>query len=427
MHHVVAEPDLADEPDGLGAAVEHGLGADVDDHPAHLGGAQAATQPVGRLEDHHLRLGQLASQPVRGRESRDAATDDGDPERGPDWVVGLLRTGHADRVAQPREPIPRRLRHTRMSTSLRAALAVPVLLLLTVLAAGCGLTGGSTGGSAADRGGSSATEDTGDARKAPDAGAVDSPGAPRRAAGGGDTAAQKATDVTPMARAVISTGQISLRAKSLADARAAVLRLVASWRGSVADEQTHTDDRGRIASSTLTLRVPTAGFAEAMRALEGVGKVEEQSRTSEDVTTQVIDNDARVRAAERSIRQIEALLSRARKLGDLISIESELSRRQADLDSLKSQQAWLEDQTSLSTITVQLSRAGTGPVDHERERGFLAGLDAGWDALRGGTVAVLTALGAVLPFAVLLALVGVPGWLVVRRRVSAGSAPARSA
>ena len=41
-------------------------------------------------------------------------------------------------------------------------------------------------------------------------------------------------------------------------------------------------------------------FAEAMDALAELGKVEQQSRKSEDVTTQVIDNDARVRAQRSS-------------------------------------------------------------------------------------------------------------------------------
>ena len=102
-----------------------------------------------------------------------------------------------------------------------------------------------------------------------------------------------------------------------------------------------------------------------MDALARIGKVEHQSRKSEDVTTQVLDNDARVRAAERAIRQIEVLLGRADALRDIIAIESDLARRQADLDSLKSQQAWLEDQTSLSTINVQLSAAR---VRHPRTR-----------------------------------------------------------
>ena len=109
-----------------------------------------------------------------------------------------------------------------------------------------------------------------------------------------------------------------------------------------------------------------------MDAFGSLGDVEQRSQKSEDVTTKVIDNDARVRAGERSIRQIEALLSRAEKLGDIIAIETDLARRQADLDSLKQQQAWLEDQTSLSTINVYLSRPWpTRPADEAK--GFLAG------------------------------------------------------
>ena len=229
----------------------------------------------------------------------------------------------------------------------------------------------------------------------------------------------------PLNRDVISTGQISVSAESISKARAEVIRLVASYNGSIADEQTDSDQRGRAHDSTLTLRVPTSSFVEAMDALARIGKVEHQSRKSEDVTTQVLDNEARVRAAERAIRQIEVLLGRANALRDIIAIESDLARRQADLDSLKSQQAWLEDQTSLSTINVQLSRPGEAPEDEAR--GFLAGLGNGWDALKTSSVVLLTVVGAVLPFAVLLALIGVPVWMVLRRRVSAGSAPAQSA
>ncbi len=215
---------------------------------------------------------------------------------------------------------------------------------------------------------------------------------------------------------MISTGQVTVHTKEMTKARAEVIRLVDSWGGTVADEQTTSDDHGRMASSTMTLRVPSHRFDEAMTAFGTLGEVEQQSRKSEDVTTQVIDNDARVRAAERSIRQIESLLSRAEKLGDIIAIESDLARRQADLDSLKSQQAWLDDQTSLSTITLYLS----GPARHvatRRGQGLpgrarrTAGTPCG-----ATTVVLLTVLGAVLPFAVLVSLLGVPVWLVVRRR-----------
>jgi hypothetical protein len=242
-------------------------------------------------------------------------------------------------------------------------------------------------------------------------------------------AAAGTSPIAPMSRAVVSTGEVALHPESMSRARAEVLRLVASWGGTVAEEQTSSDRGGVIVESTMTVRVPAPRFDEAMDAFARLGKVEHQSRSSEDVTTAVIDNDARVRAAERSIRQIEGLLSRAEKLGDIIAIESDLARRQADLDSLKSQQAYLSDQTSLSTVNVHLNRVGGARTEPKEAQGFLAGLDDGWSAMKDATVVLLTVVGALLPFTLLLLVLGVPLWLAVRRRggVSGASAPARSA
>jgi hypothetical protein len=301
-----------------------------------------------------------------------------------------------------------------MSTKSRAALATPVLLLVMLFMAGCaGLVGGDSSGQ--DQMASS------DA----DSESVDESGGSTSQSGDSPGAAKQSLTTGPLNRDVISTGQITVSAESISRARAEVMELVSSYNGTIADEQTDSDRQGRAMESTLTLRVPTSSFAEAMNGLARIGKVEHQTRKSEDVTTKVLDNEARVRAAERAIRQIEVLLGRANALRDIIAIESDLARRQADLDSLKSQEAWLEDQTSLSTINVHLSRPGAAP--EEEARGFLAGLGDGWDAMRTTTVVLLTVVGAVLPFAVLLALVGVPVWMVLRRRVNAGSAPAQSA
>ncbi len=286
----------------------------------------------------------------------------------------------------------------------RVAILLLAPLLLILGACGIGSNADSAGAaepasSSSDSGGS----DTG-------LGAVQD-----REAGTDKVSADRQASVSVISRAVISTGEISLHGTSVGKLRSEVLRLVAGWNGTIADEQTDTDRRGVPRDSSLTLRVPSATFAEAMSALAGLGTLEHQSRKSEDVTTQVIDNDARVRAAERSIRQIELLLSRATKIGDIISIESNLARRQADLDSLKSQQAYLADQTSMSTIHVYLSRTDEG-ADERDARGFLAGLKDGWSALGSAALTLATVLGAALPFGAALALVGVPLWVAVRRR-----------
>ena len=231
----------------------------------------------------------------------------------------------------------------------------------------------------------------------------------------GVRAGRRVTGPAAQARAIIATGEVSLRTDDVAGARDDVLSLATRRGGEVADERSESDEDGDMEASTLTLRVPSEDFADAMEELEGIGELIATHSRTEDVTTQVIDTGVRVRAQERSIRRIQVLLDRARTIRDIVRIESELTRRQAALDSLRARQSYLADQTSLATIRVDIQRSDA-PVA-EDDTGFLAGLAAGWSGLRSTTVALATALGAVLPFAGVALLLGWPAWLLLRRLV----------
>ncbi|HET8561145.1 MAG TPA: DUF4349 domain-containing protein [Marmoricola sp.] len=218
-----------------------------------------------------------------------------------------------------------------------------------------------------------------------------------------------------MQRAVISHGNLEMVTGNVSRARDDVLRLLRRWDGQVADEEAGSDQRGRMVSVSLRLRIPSADFDTAMSELAKVARTTHQQVSSEDVTTQVIDVNARVRAKQDAIDRIEQLLAHAKNLGQIIAIETDLGNRQAELDSLKQQQAWLADQTSLSTIEVTISRHVPPPAHRHHDSGFLAGLSSGWHALGTAAVAVLTVVGAVLPFALVLGVVAVPLWLGWRR------------
>jgi Domain of unknown function (DUF4349) len=235
----------------------------------------------------------------------------------------------------------------------------------------------------------------------------------------GATAGKPASgsDIPLQTRAVISTGTVTLRSKDVEQARFDVQKVVDGHGGEISDEQTATDDEGEIDRSRLVIRVPSGSFGEVMDELGDVADLRSAKRTSEDVTTEVIDIGVRVRAQEKSLERIELLLARAQNLRSIIAIESQLTRRQAELDSLKAQQAYLADQTSLSTITVFLEKQVKPRAEEPEEAGFLAGLESGWTALGGAATVLATVLGAVLPFAVLLLLLGLPTWLLARSMV----------
>lgn len=319
---------------------------------------------------------------------------------------------------------------TTRSRSARLLTGLVTALTMTALLAACSSDDSGSGDAASGEASSEASSDSagnGSAGSSADTSSrADRSTSQGDTAGSGDGSADGPT--TPeLQRSVISSGTVSLAGEDVRETRRDVQRVVDAQGGEITDETTETDSEGDTSYVRMVVRVPSAKFGETMSALEQVGVLRSSDRGSEDVTTQVIDNGARVRAQEASLRRVELLLAEARDLKDVIWIESQLTGRQAELDSLKSQQSWLSDQTSLSTITVDISthRVVENPPEEERPAGFLAGLDGGSKAL-GAVVTVLsTILGALLPFAAVALVLGLPVWLVVRRwRTAAPRTPA---
>jgi hypothetical protein len=243
--------------------------------------------------------------------------------------------------------------------------------------------------------------------------------------GGGD-GARSAGRVGPMTRQVIMTGKATLQADDVTGLRDEVGRLVDRIGGYVSSERTFNDEEGRLVEDRLVLRVPSSRFTQLLADFDGLAVVLDSVTESDDVTTEVIDVDARVRTAEVSLDRLRSFLRRSNDVNALIRLESEMAEREADLASLRAQQDYLEDQTRLATLDVTLQRPPEDEPGDDGDDGFLAGLSGGWDALTGVLVVAATLLGAVIPFGLVAALLGVPALLVLRasRRRRPGAEPA---
>ena len=213
--------------------------------------------------------------------------------------------------------------------------------------------------------------------------------------------------------ALIRTGSIGLRSDKLERDLGVVRSIATELKGQIETESNSGGDHGGHYAE-LTLRVPNDQFDTAMKRLAAVADVTHREISSTDVTTEVIDIDARVRAQQASVASLEKLMAKANTVGEVMSVERELSQRQGELDSLLQQQRYLKSQTSMSTISVSMS------TDRDlltKDDGFVGGLKTGWQALTGFLVWLSTAAGMVLPFVPLLLIVaGIVVWVVRRRR-----------
>jgi hypothetical protein len=290
-------------------------------------------------------------------------------------------------------------------------MAAGAATVLIGLAAACsaGSGGGSGAGDSADVMGQEQADTPGSASKSvPDhrAGRVDS--------GGKDAGSGSANRPALQTRAVIRTGEVALVTKEMNRARTEIDDLLGRHGGYLASEDTTNDRSGKPEHSVLVLRVPEPAFDTVMAELTSIGKTEHADRSSEDVTTEVIDVNTRVATQEASIARLQRFLRQAQNVDDMIRIESEIANRQAALESLKAQQKYLDDQTAMSTITLRLRTPEAPPPPDVRHAGFLVGLENGWSALKAVLVGAATVTGALLPFAATVAILGVPIWLLVR-------------
>jgi hypothetical protein len=285
-------------------------------------------------------------------------------------------------------------------------------VLVAVTLAGC-----TSGGGEQTSGGVSAVED-GSAGSPPLASREVAPQAPDSAAVGGKPATTQPAATQPaslLSRDVIQTANVSVRSRDVGEALVRVRALVAGAQGLVADEHTTTGRSGDPRRSVLTLRVPSTAFDAVLRDIDDLGRVASQQVSTQDVSTQVVDVEARIVSAERVLRRIRGLLESANSFSDVLSLEAELARREADLASLRAQQAYLEDQTSMSTITLSLQRTSAPPAPPKPEpAGFVAGLGVGWDFLAGLVTGALTGLGVLVPLLVLLVPIALLVWWLVR-------------
>jgi hypothetical protein len=297
----------------------------------------------------------------------------------------------------------------------RPARVLAGMFLVTALAlSGCGAAD-DTAGTSSDKG---YAQDAGDAKAGP-AERADS-GAAGSGSSGGRKAAPPKVTVNRIIRTASLTVEVKEVAKALDDARATV----ENADGYVGNETTTRDGRNH-ERTRVVLRVPTERYDQVLADLEGAGKVVERTAKAQDVTDQVVDVESRVKSQRASVARVRELMDKATKLSDVVALEGELSSRQADLESLLAQQASLKDRTSLATITLSLSETPVKKAEKKDEDpGFLDALQGGWDVLVTMVRWLALAIGALLPFAVVLGLIALVWMRFVRPRLPRRPAPA---
>ncbi|MBO0677879.1 DUF4349 domain-containing protein [Mycolicibacterium sp. S2-37] len=226
---------------------------------------------------------------------------------------------------------------------------------------------------------------------------------------------QDAPQQPPVAqRDLVKTAAMTVTVADPADAADKAADIVDTAQGRV---DSRTDDAGSgtgRATSTVTLRVPAAGLDDAMGKIKALGTVERAEITTEDVTAQRVDLDARITALRTSVDRLLAIMRDARDPDALIAAEDALSERQAELDSLRAQREALGDRIQYSTIDVTFVADAIGGPAPKEYRGFFGSVERGWDVLVTVAGNLVLLFGLLLPWLAVVAGAGGIAYGVVR-------------
>ncbi len=202
------------------------------------------------------------------------------------------------------------------------------------------------------------------------------------------------------------------------DVAAAVNRVIALARthgGELSASSVDLSDP-RFAGGDMVFRIPPDETEAFISGLDpGIGRRTTLQTDTKDVTLQITDLDSRIENASASLDRVRALLAQAKNIGEVISLESELTQRENTLEELIAQKTYLDQQVAMSTVTVRLSATGDEPEPTTNDTGIGHAFRSGWNGFTGFLGGIAKLVGYTLPFLVLLVVAGLIALPISRR------------
>lgn len=218
------------------------------------------------------------------------------------------------------------------------------------------------------------------------------------------------TDQAKPKRAVAHEIQVTMRAGSPGEVASQLVALAEAQGGYVVSSSTRAAAPGTVGAE-LSLRVPAAKIESILTQLRKLGEVRSEVRKGDDVTSEVVDTEARLTARRAFEKRLLELLSSARSVDDMLKVEAELTRVRTEIEQLVGQARTLAQRTDFALLTVNVespeaSRAAVEPFAARLGDAFRSALSTSQSVILG----FVQFLGVILPLMALGALV----WLPIR-------------
>ncbi len=152
---------------------------------------------------------------------------------------------------------------------------------------------------------------------------------------------------------IIKEGYLSIEVRDISVASGVVAAKIKEFEGFIASESAYSESNR--SSRNLTIRIPANRFDELVSAIEAQAiRVANKNITLRDVSEEYVDVEARLTTKRELEQRYRELLSKAKTVDEMLSIERELANVRADIESMTGRLNYLSDRVALSTLNVEI-------------------------------------------------------------------------
>ena len=160
-------------------------------------------------------------------------------------------------------------------------------------------------------------------------------------------------------RKIIRNADLTLEVPSTTDTQQRIVSIAEAHHGFVVTSEAKQRDSQEPAQRTLDIklvvRIPENEFGAALDQIRGLGgNISEAKISGEDVTEQFIDLEARIKTQKALELQFLQIMKQASKIADAMEVQQQIAEVRTDIEKLEGRKRFLENRSSLSTITVNI-------------------------------------------------------------------------
>ncbi len=235
--------------------------------------------------------------------------------------------------------------------------------------------------------------------------------------GNSNTSAGNINKIEEDERKIIYNAWVDVETESLTKASKELDTLLKEKNGYMASANTNAPSyEDAMPTGYYTCRVPQEQYEGFMEEIQEIGRIIREEESTEDITMDYIDVEARLKALETQEQSLISMLEQPGDLESLLLIQDRLMQVQYEIESYQAQKVRYDDMVSYCTVTVYITQViEYTPQEESFGERIQKTFSSSWKDFGQGVQSLLLGIIYVLPGLIVIGFILVSIILVIRK------------